>query len=240
MRKLTFVFFILINSAAISQSTLILYTGLNTPRASNLNRENIIMANKMNQENAWLLGNIWNKGINLGITGDYQIIQGIYFTSSFEYTTYSFSGFNDSLKTYGYYPSYLNGLHFTLEPYSPNSSGSISRINNLSIGVKFIQNIGGPIDIYLKTGAGYFIEKLGDIRIPAKGGQMVGNGFITKSLTFHYSFPKKYYWMHNLSAGTQISIFGNYGIDLSVNYNSNYSNKFILAYNFGLTYKLIM
>ena len=186
---------------APAQSKLTVYTGANFPSTS------------VPQTFDDVLGEYWHPAFNVGVSFESPLAEWIAISPLVEYNHYSFNQFHEIIAP----------------PMAKQSSGQASQVLRLLFEIKLFDRASNGNRVYVVTGLGYNIEKLGriDVLWEGDGGPE------------YYSvlpFTGKDYWAHSLGIGYQFAIMNPLAIDLCAKYYSNYKDRFDISTNLGVVF----
>jgi len=168
----------------------------------------------------WPLALDWNTGYSIGVSVETHLSRVISLVPSLEYAHYPWK---DDW-TPGWGPAYL----------SPVETGEPSRLYHMTLDAR-LYLFGGTSDgVFLSTGAGYVIEKLGRSSYsPAQHIEFV------MDQSGMYRYPDRYYWIHTMGLGMHVLLSGNVGMEFTGEYFSNYTDRFHTSVHLGLSYRIV-
>ena len=167
----------------------------------------------------WPLAQFWDPGYSIAASVETHLSRAIAFVPSFEYARYPWR----DMTTPGWAPTYLQ----------PMGAGEPSRLYRMSVAARLYVFSTERLGVFLSTGAGYVIEKLGPYRLaPWNDVAFVGD------LSGIVQYPDRYYWVHAVSGGAHFLISGDVGLDIAGEYFSNYTDRFHTSLILGVFYRI--
>ena len=203
----TIIFFVIFTSSAFTQTKAILSTGLNFP--TDLYLFHGIPTSR--------IARFWGVGINGGFAFEVNIMGHLAISPSYEYNHYSFNRYYDDTMFWEY----------TMK----SSSGDASHVSRILMEMKLFDKTEGNFKIYLVTGGGYVIERIGLIRV-------TWSRFSSSEVKSNIQFPSKNYWIHSAGFGFRLNAVSSVDIDCGLKYFSNYSDMFHFSLNIGAVCQL--
>jgi len=170
---------------------------------------------------AWLLAGFWDPGVSVGASIETHLSRVITLVPSLEYASYP----------------WRNGTTPAWDPqiYNvPTGPGAASRMYRFFADVRFYVFSKERFGIFLSTGAGYVIEKLGSYSLGPRWVLYTASDYVDGRV----QHPVVYYWAHDMGVGTHFFLAGNIGLDFTAKYFSNYTDRFHTSLSLGVFYRI--
>ena len=156
----------------------------------------------------------WKNGLNFGAGVQVAATRRLWIAPSIEYTYYRWDNFN-----------FRGPMIPELSIRSAN--GHNSHLYRFLIEVRYYAQTASILQLFVTTGAGYTIEKIGAIQATVDD---MNNG----AFTWNVQYPGRSYFTHNLGIGLRLNVIAPLAVDLTAKYFSDYSQRFHTSINAGL------
>jgi len=169
---------------------------------------------------AWPLPAFWNPGFSVGASLETHLSRIVSVVPSFEYAHYPWR-----LETAVEWDPVIYNA-----PYGP---GTPSRMYRFNLDARLYVFSKERFGIFLSTGAGYVIEKIGSYDLSP--------WYVALSSVLidrHVQYPLAYYWAHEMGVGAHFFLSGNVGLDFTAKYLSNYTDRFHTSLSLGVFYRV--
>jgi len=174
---------------------------------------------------AWPLAEFWVPGFSVGASVETHLSRVITFVSSVEYASYSWKDVT--------IPSWNPPPWSSIAFYPQPGPGAASRMYRFFADVRLYVFSKERIGIFISTGGGYVIEKLGSFdTLPWVSIMDLAYG------STHIEYPVAYYWAHDMGVGTHFFVSGDVGLDFVAKYFSNYTDRFHTSLSLGVFYRI--